>query len=108
MPARTRNKLLPSSPTSPHAESTDKKTSAARTSPPNVTLTIAERDAIDGAMHRIRTLARLGRQLVDIDDDDHDVVVFGGAELFEVVEETVEEIELALGAADERRIGGAR
>jgi hypothetical protein len=57
-------------------------------------------------MHRIRTLARLGRQLVDIDDDDHDVVVFGGAELFEVVEETVEEIELALGAADERRIRG--
>jgi hypothetical protein len=76
------------------------------TSPINVTLTRAERDAIDGAKGRIRRLAVLVSHVLESDDEllsDDEFVRPALADVLDVVVEDVGTITEALAAADQRR-----
>jgi hypothetical protein len=71
--------------------------------PEGVTLTLDERDAVDKAKARARVLARLG---VDLSEHDFDLDSDTVAELFDVIADSVDQINDIFAAVDRRREGG--
>lgn len=68
----------------------------------NVTLTLDERDAIDGGIGRVRTLVDIATRYLM--NEDTPIRASSLPELLEVIEESLDQIKDTFAAADRRRL----